>query len=57
MPDSAGSLDQSQGVPRQPVELLRIALTSSVLKGIDSSAKLFRVLCVLGTIEVGHCRR
>jgi hypothetical protein len=55
--DRAGPLDQSEGMARQPIELSRIALASSVLQCIDSSAaKLLRVLWFLGTIEVGHSR-
>ena len=55
--DSAGPLDQSEGMARQPIELPRVALASGVLQCIDSSAaKLLRVLWFLGTIEVGHCR-
>jgi hypothetical protein len=57
VPDSAGSFDQSEGVVRQPIEFPRVALASSVLQCIDSSAaKLFRVIWFLGTIELGHCR-
>jgi len=43
--DSTGPLDQSEGMVRQPIELPRVALASSVLQSIDSSAaKLFRVI-------------
>jgi hypothetical protein len=55
-PDSTGPLNQSEGVTRQPIELLRIGLASGVLQCIDSSAaKLLRILRSLGTILVGHC--
>ena len=55
--DSASPLDQSEGVARQPIELPRVALASSVPQCIDSSAaKLLRVFWFLGRIEVGHCR-
>jgi hypothetical protein len=57
MTDRARPLDQSEGMARQSIELLRIALASGGLQCIDSSAaKLFRVLWFLGTIKVGHCR-
>ena len=43
--DRAGAFDQSQGVSRQPIELPRIVLASSIPQCIDSSAaKLVRVL-------------
>jgi hypothetical protein len=55
--DSAGPLDQSKGMARQPIEFPRVALASGVLQYIDSSAaKLLWVLWFLGTIEVGHSR-
>jgi hypothetical protein len=55
MPDSAGPLDQSESMTRQPIELLRIGLARGLLQCIDSSAaKLVRVLWFLGTIQVGH---
>jgi hypothetical protein len=53
--DSTGPLNQSEGVTRQPIELLRIGLASGVLQCIDSSvSKLLRILKSLGTIQVGH---
>jgi hypothetical protein len=56
MSDGTGPLDQSEGVARQSIELLRIGLASGVLQCIDSSAaKLLRILWFLGTIQVGHC--
>jgi hypothetical protein len=55
--DSTGPLNQSEGVTRQPIELVRIGLASGVLQCIDSSAaKLLRILRSLGGIQVGHCR-
>ena len=53
--DSTGPLNQSEGVTRQPIELLRIGLASGVPQCIDgSTAKLLRILWSLGTIQVGH---
>jgi hypothetical protein len=54
--DSTGPRDQSKGVTREPIELLRIGLASGVLQRIDSgAAKLLRILWFLRTIQVGHC--
>ena len=58
MPDRAGPFDQSEGMAREPIELLRIALASGVLQRIDSSAaKLLGVLWFLARIKVGHRSR
>jgi hypothetical protein len=55
MPDGASPLDQGEGVPGEPIELLRIALASRILQRIDScAAKLCRVFWFLGTIRAGH---
>jgi hypothetical protein len=48
MPDGAGPLYQSEGMARESIELLRIALASGVLQRIDrSAAQLLGVLCFL----------
>jgi|SRR6516162_3440233 len=55
VPDSAGPLDQSEGMARESTELPRIGLAGRVPQCIDSSpAKRLRILWFLETTEVGH---